>query len=65
MNWSVWMEGMWSWMNPDPSVVLLSMRASHCKKQIHKIYGKYRQLWLLEFYRKKYGNYILGFTVLT
>ncbi len=37
----------------------------HCKKNICKIYGKNQQLWLPEFYRKKYGSNILGFTVLT
>ncbi len=29
------------------------------------MHGKNRQLWSPEFYRKKYSNNILGFTVLT
>ncbi len=37
----------------------------HCKKKSVKFTVKKRQLWLSEFYRKKYGNNILGFTVLT
>ncbi len=37
----------------------------HCKKRLCAIYGKKNgQLWLPEFYRKKYGSNILGFTVL-
>ncbi len=40
-------------------------RETHTLKKIRKIYGKNWQLWLPEFYRKKYGNNILGFTVLT
>ncbi len=34
-------------------------------KKIRKIYGKKRQLWFPEFYCKKYGSNVLGFTVLT
>ncbi len=37
----------------------------HCKKKSVKFTVKNWQLWLPEFYRKKYGNNILGFTVLT
>ncbi len=35
------------------------------KKKSVKFTVKNWQLWLPEFYRKKYGNNILGFTVLT
>ncbi len=37
----------------------------HCKKKSVKFTVKNWQLWLPELYRKKYGNNILGFTVLT
>ncbi len=37
----------------------------HCKKKSVKFTVKNWQLWLPEFSRKKYGNNILGFTVLT
>ncbi len=41
------------------------LTALHCKKKSVKFTVKNWQLWLPEFYFKKYGNNILGFTVLT
>ncbi len=40
-------------------------QAVHFKKKSVKFTVKYQQLWLPEFYRKKYGSNILGFTDLT
>ncbi len=45
-----------------PPVKIAILYCIHCKNKNSKIYGKKRQL---EFYRKKYGNNILGFTSLT
>ncbi len=45
--------------------VVLQYESYTVKKKSVKFTVKNRQLWLPEFYRKKYGNNVLGFTVLT
>ncbi len=44
--------------------VVLQYESYTVKKNSVKFTVKNRQLWLPEFYRKKYGNNVLGFTVL-
>ncbi len=54
-----------------PALHITYMKSPHSrsihnvKKKNVKFTVKKRQLWLPQFYRKKYGNNILGFTVLT
>ncbi len=59
--YGVWVTLSWKLVHCDKKWEILTF--DYTVKKFRKIYGKNQQLWLPEFYRKKYSNNILGFNL--